>query len=73
MLELPNVAGSLVDNVPQIEAFLETWRGRRVERGDVRHLDMTIKEAERLDFFARIIAATQPPARRAAAGQPALT
>ena len=73
VLELPNVAGSLVDNVPQIEAFLETWRGRRVERGDVRHLDMTIKEAERLDFFARIIAATQPPARRAAAGQPALT
>lgn len=57
-LRLPNDAARLAPHCPAIAAWIEHWRGRRVSRARVEHLDTRHKEAQRLAFIARIIAAS---------------
>ncbi len=54
ILELPNYEDNVVDHIEQIESFAKKWKGRRVDRKLVEHLDVRFKEKERLAFFARI-------------------
>ena len=60
VLRLLNTPGNLVANLPRIVEFVESWRGRRVAREDIRYLDMAYKEAERLRFFESILRAAGP-------------
>ncbi len=51
-LKLPNRAGALIERLPQVEMFVDGWRGRRVEHADIRFLDTSVKEAQRLEFLS---------------------
>lgn len=53
-LRLPNDATPLASHRPAIAAWIEAWRGRRVERALVAHLDTRVKEQQRLAFLARM-------------------
>ena len=51
-LQLPNEERNVAENVERIEGFVEGWRGRRVARSDVAHLDSAFKEKKRLALLA---------------------
>lgn len=53
-LRLPNDATPLTSHRDSIAAWLDAWRGRRVPRSAVSHLDTAVKEKQRLEFIARI-------------------
>ena len=53
-LRLPNNAESLAPWRDRIAAFIEGWRGRRVPRAAIAHLDVSVKEAQRLAFMREI-------------------
>lgn len=53
-LRLPNNATSLAAERTRILAFIDHWRGRRVPRSAVAHLDTGVKERQRLAFLARL-------------------
>lgn len=54
ILELPNTETNLADNDAAIERFVVGWQGHRVARDNIAHLDLAIKERQRLDFIARV-------------------
>jgi len=60
LLELPCVPDNVAQNTDRIASFVEAWRGRRVPRGSLAHLDVEVKEARRLDFFSKIAAKELP-------------
>ncbi len=51
MLRLPNTESNVADNLERVRSFVETWQGRRVPHDRLRHLDIDVKEAQRLAFF----------------------
>ena len=53
-LQLPCEPESAVRHLSAVERFARDWRGRRVERGHVRHLDVAVKEAERVGYMRQI-------------------
>ncbi|WP_178019950.1 glycosyltransferase [uncultured Paenibacillus sp.] len=53
-LELPGEPENVVRHLSAIESFAHNWRGRRVDREHVRHLDVTVKEAARAAYMQRI-------------------
>lgn len=61
-LRLPNDASPLAPQRERIAGWLASWRGRRVPRASVAHLDNAAKETRRLAFLTQL-------ARRGA-GQP---
>ncbi len=65
LLRLPNTPENVATNVDRIERFAREWKGRRVDRADVLHLDVATKERRRLDFLRTI--AERHAARRLAA------
>ena len=56
-LRLPNAPGDLAPHRESIVRFIEAWRGRRVPRESVLPLDSAAKEARRLAFLERLVAA----------------
>lgn len=50
-LRLPNEPGAIVDHLPEVQGFIDRWRGRRVQHADIAYLDTSAKEAARLDFL----------------------
>lgn len=52
-LRLPNDAAPLAPHRARLAAWLDRWRGRRVPRAAVAHLDNAVKEKTRLDFLRR--------------------
>jgi glycosyltransferase involved in cell wall biosynthesis len=58
-LRLPNDAEPLAPWRERIAAFMEHWRTRRVPRSGIAHLDVSVKEAQRLAFMAQIVAASR--------------
>jgi glycosyltransferase involved in cell wall biosynthesis len=42
-------------SILQIKAFVERWKGKRVPRELVAHLDWRVKEGKRLEFFTKIL------------------
>ena len=55
LLTLPNFDGNIEDFLDSIEHFVYSWMGRRLLRSSVRHLDVSVKEAQRLEFMARVV------------------
>lgn len=55
ILRLPNAPANVADNVPKIEAFLHQWKGKRVPRAAIQHLDLSHKEAQRLALFKSVV------------------
>ncbi len=55
-LRLPNDARPLAPHRERIAAWLAHWRGQRVPRAAVAHLDAAAKEARRLAFLTRLAA-----------------
>ncbi|HVW28549.1 MAG TPA: glycosyltransferase [Polyangiaceae bacterium] len=56
LLVLPNTPDNVSSSIDEIERFAKQWKGKRVERSQVRHLDSSLKEQRRLEFIARVIA-----------------
>jgi hypothetical protein len=54
VLQLPVDDRSFSDFSPEIRSFLESWKSKRVDRGAVSHLDVTVKESLRLEFFEQV-------------------
>ena len=53
-LYLPNSEDNVEKSLPAIRDFVEKWRGRRVPREQVAHMDWKVKERTRLEFIARV-------------------
>ncbi|WP_018751654.1 glycosyltransferase [Paenibacillus sanguinis] len=60
ILELPNKPGSAVHHLEEIEQFAARWKGRRVPRALVQHLDTTVKEAARVAYMERTLQEWRP-------------
>jgi glycosyltransferase involved in cell wall biosynthesis len=56
VLQLPNEDSNVTASLDRIEAFVGRWKGRRVERSEVAHLDVRHKESRRLTFVERVVA-----------------
>lgn len=54
VLQLPNRPGNVLENLPAIERFARSWKGRRVEPDGIGHLDTAVKEAARVGYMERI-------------------
>jgi len=54
-LQLPNTEHNIVPHQEQIAAFVAQWKGQRVSRQEVRHLDVAFKEQRRLAFFQNLL------------------
>lgn len=57
LLQLPNAEDNISANVGTIRGFVERMRGRRVSREEIGHLDVEVKEQQRLAFFQRVVEA----------------
>ena len=54
---IPNVESNVTTNLDSIRDFMNRWVGRRVARSAVAHLDVSVKEARRLEFLQRVAGA----------------
>lgn len=55
LLQLPNTPDNVEKNLGQIKEFVYEWKGRRVPRSEIAHLDVERKEAERLTFMHNLL------------------
>ena len=51
ILGLPNQEDNILPNLDRIEEFVMQWKGKRVPRQSVAHIDIVRKEDLRLEFF----------------------
>jgi glycosyltransferase involved in cell wall biosynthesis len=51
LLQLPNTEDNVDVATEQVSEFVERWHGRRVPRADVRSIDSSLVERERLDLI----------------------
>ena len=54
LLRLPNTLENVATSMDAIGDFAHAWRGKRIDRAAILHLDSARKEARRLDFFRRL-------------------
>jgi hypothetical protein len=54
LLEIPNTPRALLTSLAELDGFVHRWHRRRVNRRDVQHLDMHVKEEARLAFLASV-------------------
>ena len=54
LLQIGNRPDNVVNNIPEIEKFVNSWRGKRVSRDWINFLDVRMKEGKRLDFLHSI-------------------
>jgi hypothetical protein len=55
ILVLENAENNIDHSIEKIKDFVKGWKGKRVERDQIRHLDTAQKELRRLDFFQDIL------------------
>jgi hypothetical protein len=55
ILDLPNEEDNILPNLDRIEEFVMQWKGKRVPRESVDHIDIVRKEDLRLEFFRMIL------------------
>lgn len=55
LLALPNREDNVEEATARIDDFVRAWKGRRVPRGAITHVDDTAKESVRLDFFRSLV------------------
>lgn len=54
LLQLENSPDNVAANLHRIETFVQGWRGRRVPRSEIEHLDTGAKQALILDFLEQV-------------------
>lgn len=54
ILELPNKESNIEESIEKIKAFVEKWKGKRINRKYIKHIDIKQREKERLAFFQKI-------------------
>ncbi len=52
---IPNVERNVINSFGQIREFMNQWVGRRVDRSAVAHLDVSVKEIQRVEFLQSIV------------------
>jgi glycosyltransferase involved in cell wall biosynthesis len=52
LLQLPSSDDNVVKHHDLIEEFIQNWKGKRVDRQSILHLDSSRKEAQRLGFMS---------------------
>jgi hypothetical protein len=57
LLTIPNTPSNVEDSIDLIRSFVDRARGERVDRSSIAHLDLRVKEEERLDFLSSFVAA----------------
>jgi glycosyltransferase involved in cell wall biosynthesis len=55
ILQLPNTPLNIMENTKLIEKFVLNWVGKRIERKNITHIDISVKESKRLEFFNTIL------------------
>lgn len=55
ILELTNTEDNVESSVTAIENFLSKWKGQRVPRSAISHIDVQVKESQRLAFFRDVL------------------
>lgn len=55
ILQIPNTPTAVRDNLENIEQFVNTWKGKRIPKHMVQHIDITTKEDTRLQFFENLL------------------
>ncbi len=55
ILELPNTEDNIEKSISEIRDFVSRWQGRRVPREVVAHLDIRIKESQRIAFLQSVL------------------
>lgn len=55
ILQLPNTEDNVQSSLPCIRSFVENWRGKRVPRQEVMHIDVKFKERARLKCFVDVL------------------
>jgi len=58
-LRLSNNSKPLIPERDRIAAFVDSWRSRRVPHSAIAHLDVSVKEAQRLAFMEKIATASR--------------
>lgn len=58
ILRLPNTENNIEGSLAEIRRFVGEWKGRRVPRSAISHLDLAVKEKERLLFFEQVLASS---------------
>ena len=56
ILKLPNEENNVINNLGLISDFVNKWKGKRVKRDLIKHIDSEIKEEKRFSFISSIIA-----------------
>lgn len=54
-LRVANHQGGIVDDLGRVDAFVDSWQGKRVARDQIAYLDVRTKEAMRLAFLERLL------------------
>lgn len=65
-LHLPNTEDNVSTHLTQIANFTQSWRGRRVPRELVKHMDWPVKEQARLRFINRVCGTSTDAPRQTA-------
>jgi len=55
ILEIPNTEDNVETSTRMIADFVFDWKGRRVPREAISHLDIHVKESQRIDFFRHVL------------------
>lgn len=55
ILQIPNTENNVIESLPLIQNFVQKWQGKRVERDAIQHIDISIKEQQRIAFFEQVI------------------
>jgi len=55
LLQIPNLENSIHVSLDRIESFVLKWKNNRISRQQILHIDSSIKELQRIDFFSTII------------------
>jgi hypothetical protein len=54
LLQLPNVNENIQGHLDQIDSFVSSWKGRRLERSQISQIDLAVKEQARLSFMNKL-------------------
>jgi hypothetical protein len=72
LLVLPNTPNNVASSIGRIEEFARKWKGKRIARSAVQHLDAAHKERLRLEFVEGVISGRLPPRGTIASDQQAI-
>lgn len=68
LLQLPNTEDNVEVSTAEVRQFVEQWRGRRIGRSEVRAIDTSVVERERLDLIMKA-QASNPESGKASLSQ----